>query len=186
MDAKARDLNQIFDGTISFQIPLFQRPYVWNKEKNWEPLWEDIQGLLDYELQYGRHRKHFLGAVVLEQLKNVAGSIETHQVIDGQQRFTTLQLIMLAARDLAKGLDNEKYFDRFNDLVTNKASKVDYEHEKYKVWPTNRDREAFKALHESGAVESEPFADLTLEMLFSDKPVEPHGNRMQEIGRAHV
>lgn len=180
MDAKARDLNQIFDGTISFQIPLFQRPYVWNKEKNWEPLWEDIQGLLDYELQYGRHRKHFLGAVVLEQLKNVAGSIETHQVIDGQQRFTTLQLIMLAARDLAKGLDNEKYFDRFNDLVTNKASKVDYEHEKYKVWPTNRDREAFKALHESGAVETEPFADLTLEMLFSGKPIEPHGNRMQE------
>jgi hypothetical protein len=136
--------------------------------------------LLDYELQYGRHRKHFLGAVVLEQLKNVAGSIETHQVIDGQQRFTTLQLIMLAARDLAKGLDNEKYFDRFNDLVTNKASKVDYEHEKYKVWPTNRDREAFKALHESGAVETEPFADLTLEMLFAGKPVEPHGNRMQE------
>jgi hypothetical protein len=180
MDAKARDLNQIFDGTISFQIPLFQRPYVWNKEKNWEPLWEDIQGLLDYELLYGRHRKHFLGAVVLEQLKNVAGSIETHQVIDGQQRFTTLQLIMLAARDLAKDLDNEKYFDRFNDLVTNKASKVDYEHEKYKVWPTNRDREAFKTLHESGAVESEPFADLTLETLFSGKPVEPHGNRMQE------
>lgn len=148
MDAKARDLNQIFDGTISFQIPLFQRPYVWSKEKNWEPLWDDIQGLLDYELQFGRHRKHFLGAVVLEQLRNVAGSIEAHQVIDGQQRFTTLQLIMLAARDLAKGLDNEKYFDRFNDLVTNKASKVDYEHEKYKVWPTNRDREAFKALHE--------------------------------------
>lgn len=148
MDAKARDLNQIFDGTISFQIPLFQRPYVWSKEKNWEPLWDDIQGLLDYELQFGRHRKHFLGAVVLEQLRNVAGSIEAHQVIDGQQRFTTLQLIMLAARDLAKRLDNEKYFDRFNDLVTNKASKVDYEHEKYKVWPTNRDREAFKALHE--------------------------------------
>lgn len=177
MDAKARDLNQIFDGTISFQIPLFQRPYVWNKERNWEPLWEDIQGLLDYEVQFGRHRKHFLGAVVLEQLKNVAGSIETHQVIDGQQRFTTLQLIMLAARDLAKGLDNEKYFDRFNDLVTNKASKVDYDHEKYKVWPTNRDREAFKALHESGAVEKAPLADLTLEQLFSEEPIESNGNK---------
>jgi uncharacterized protein with ParB-like and HNH nuclease domain len=150
MDAKARDLNQIFDGTISFQIPLFQRPYVWDKDKNWEPLWEDMQGLLDSERLYGKHRKHFLGAVVLEQLKNVAGSIETHQVIDGQQRFTTLQLIMLAARDLAKGLDNEKYYDRFNDLVTNKASKVDYDHEKYKVWPTNRDRAAFKTIHEYG------------------------------------
>lgn len=180
MDAKARDLNQIFDGTISFQIPLFQRPYVWNKEKNWEPLWEDIQDLLDYELRYGRHRKHFLGAVVLEQLKNVAGSIETHQVIDGQQRFTTLQLIMLAARDLAKSLHNEKYFDRFNDLVTNKASKVDFEHEKYKVWPTNRDRDAFKALHESEAIETDPGEELTLEMLFPDSPVTPKSNRMQE------
>jgi uncharacterized protein with ParB-like and HNH nuclease domain len=180
MDAKARDLNQIFDGTISFQIPLFQRPYVWNQERNWEPLWEDMQGLLDFEVQFGRHRKHFLGAVVLEQLKNVAGSIETHQVIDGQQRFTTLQVIMLAARDLAKGLNNEKYYDRFNDLVTNKASKVDYDHEKYKVWPTNRDRAAFKALHESGAVEKEPFADLTIEQLFSGKPIEPHGNRMTD------
>jgi len=136
--------------------------------------------LLDYELQYGRHRKHFLGAVVLEQLKNVAGSIETHQVIDGQQRFTTLQLIMLAARDLAKGLDNEKYYDRFNDLVTNKASKVDYDHEKYKVWPTNRDREAFKALHESGAVEKDPYADLTLEMLFSGQLTEPATSNMTQ------
>jgi hypothetical protein len=180
MDAKARDLNQIFDGTISFQIPLFQRPYVWNKEKNWEPLWEDIQGLLEYEVQFGRHRKHFLGAVVLEQLKNVAGSIETHQVIDGQQRFTTLQLIMLAARDLAKGLDSEKFYDRFNDLVTNKPSKVDYEHEKYKVWPTNRDREAFKALHESGAVEKDPYADLTLEKLFSDQLTKPATNNMTQ------
>lgn len=149
MDAKARELNQIFDGTISFQIPLFQRPYVWNRAKNWEPLWEDIQGLLDYKLFHGRNRKHFLGAVVLEQLKNVAGSIETHQVIDGQQRFITLQLIMLAVRDLARGIGNEKFFDRFNDLLTNKASKVDYNHERYKVWPTNRDRETFTALHES-------------------------------------
>lgn len=167
MDAKARDLNQIFDGTISFQIPLFQRPYVWDKDRNWEPLWEDIQGLLDYEILYGRYRKHFLGAVVLEQLKNVAGSIETHQVIDGQQRFTTLQLIMLAARDIARELGSEKYYERFSDLVTNKASKVDYDHEKYKVWPTNRDRAAFKAVHEVGAVEKSLDQHLTREHLFA-------------------
>lgn len=166
MDAKARDLNRIFDGTVSFQIPLFQRPYVWSRERNWEPLWEDIQGLLEYELLFGRHRKHFLGAVVLEQLNNVAGSIETHQVIDGQQRFTTLQLLMLAARDLANSLDSEKHYDRFNDLVTNKASKVDYDHEKYKVWPTNRDRTAFKALHEAGAIEKALESELTPNALF--------------------
>ncbi|MFT7293012.1 MAG: hypothetical protein ACI87Q_000858 [Pseudohongiellaceae bacterium] len=153
MDAKARDLNQIFDGTISFQIPLFQRPYVWGKEKNWEPLWEDIQGLLDQQLRKGKSRGHFLGAVVLEQMKNVAGSIETHQVIDGQQRFTTLQIFMIAARDLCNELNSEKFFERFNDLVANKASKVDYDHECYKVWPTNSDRAAFKLVHASGGLD---------------------------------
>ncbi|WP_172146573.1 DUF262 domain-containing protein [Pseudomonas tumuqii] len=147
MDAKARNLNQIFDGTISFQIPLFQRPYVWNVERNWAPLWEDIQELMDYQLRTTRIRTHFLGAVVLEQMKNVAGSIETHQVIDGQQRFTTLQLFMIAARDVCQQHDSEKFYERFNDLVANKASKVDFEHERYKVWPTNNDREAFKLVH---------------------------------------
>jgi len=181
MDAKARDLNQIFDGTISFQIPLFQRPYVWSREQNWEPLWEDIQGLLEYELQFGSHRKHFLGAVVLEQLNNVAGSIETHQVIDGQQRFTTLQLLMLAARDLAKALDSAKYYDRFNDLVTNKATKVDYAHERYKVWPTNHDRRAFKALHEFGGVTHSLGHNPKLEALLPNEADEKSSNgRMAE------
>jgi hypothetical protein len=154
MDAKARNLNQIFDGTISFQIPLFQRPYVWSRDNNWEPLWEDIQELLDSQIVKGRHRPHFLGAVVLEQMKTVAGSIESHQVIDGQQRFTTLQLFMLAARDICKEYQSDKFFERFNDLVANKASKVDFEHEKFKVWPTNRDRTAFKVVHEGTGAES--------------------------------
>ena len=169
MDAKARDLNQIFDGTISFQIPLFQRPYVWTKERNWEPLWEDVQSLMEYQIHRGRPRRHFLGAVVLEQLRNVAGSIESHQVIDGQQRFTTLQLLMLAARDLSKALGSSRHHDCFNDLVTNKASRVDYEHEKYKVWPTNRDRAAFKSLHLASALGRQSVDELTLAKLFPEE-----------------
>lgn len=152
MDAKAREINQIFDSTISFHIPLFQRPYVWKEQENWVPLWDDIQGLLDQRLSSERNRTHFMGAVVLEQMKTVAGSIETHQVIDGQQRFTTLQLLMIAARDICGETQSEKHFDRFADLVGNKASKVDYEHERYKVWPTNSDREAFKLVHRSGGL----------------------------------
>lgn len=149
MEANARNLERIFDSTVSYQIPLFQRPYVWNEEKNWLPLWEDIQSQLDRELNKLKTRPHFLGAVVLEQLNNASGSIEARQVIDGQQRFTTLQLFMIAVRDLCKQLDNQKYFERFNDLVTNKESKVDHDYEAYKIWPTNSDREAFKVVHRS-------------------------------------
>lgn len=152
MEANARNIERIFDSTVSYQIPLFQRPYVWNAEKNWQPLWEDIQALLERHLNNERSRAHFLGAVVLEQLNNHTGSIETRQVIDGQQRFTTLQIFMVAVRDLCRQQGSEKHYERFNDLVTNKPSKIDHDHEFYKVWPTNTDREAFRAVHAAESV----------------------------------
>lgn len=77
MEANARNLERIFDSTVSYQIPLFQRPYVWSEDKNWLPLWEDIQDLLDRNISKGRSRVHFLGAVVLEQINSHTGSIET-------------------------------------------------------------------------------------------------------------
>lgn len=153
MEANARNIERIFDSTVSYQIPLFQRPYVWTAEKNWQPLWEDIQALLERNINREKSRAHFLGAVVLEQLNNQTGSIETRQVIDGQQRFTTLQIFMVAVRDLCKQQSNEKIYERFNDLVTNRETKVDYDHESYKIWPTNTDRKAFQAVHAAGSVE---------------------------------
>ena len=93
MEANTRKLERIFDQTITYQVPLFQRPYIWTKEANWEPLWEDIQALLDKHLRGGKVHPHFLGAVVLEQLANSTGSIESRQVIDGQQRFGQLACI---------------------------------------------------------------------------------------------
>src|SRR5450631_425579 len=109
MEANTRKLERIFDQTITYQVPLFQRPYIWTQEANWEPLWEDIQALLDKHLRGGKVHPHFLGAVVLEQLANSTGSIESRQVIDGQQRFTTLQLFLMAARDLASVHGETKY-----------------------------------------------------------------------------
>lgn len=173
MDAKARNLNQIFDSTISFQIPLFQRSYVWQEKHNWAPLWEDIQSLMSYRLGNQKSRTHFLGAVVLEQMRNVAGSIETHQVIDGQQRFTTLQIFMIAARDICHRFDSEKYYESFADLVGNKASRVDFDHERYKVWPTNIDREAFKLVHSVGGLEA-------LEQHLQEQP-KPHEQNQRVI-----
>ncbi len=151
MEANTRKLEKIFDQTITYQVPLFQRPYVWTREKNWEPLWEDIQALLDKKLNGRKTHPHFLGAVVLEQVAHSTGSIESRQVIDGQQRFTTLQLFLMAARDHAKAHGNTKYIERFSDLVANSRNKIDHDNEVFKVWPTNSNREAFKAVHEAGS-----------------------------------
>jgi hypothetical protein len=152
MEANTRQLEAIFDPNVFFQVPLFQRPYVWTETDNWEPLWEDIQALLDRQLRTGKSRAHFLGAIVLEQLPHAAGSLETRQVIDGQQRFTTLQIVLVVARNLAAGHGSDRHASRFSGLVENNASRVEAKEEKYKLWPTNGDRAAFQVVHASGSL----------------------------------
>ena len=147
MKANTVELDDIFDPNVFFQVPLFQRPYVWNKEDNWEYLWEDIQALLDKRLLTGKSRAHFLGAVVLEQLRSEAGTMETRLVIDGQQRFTTLQLFLMAARNLAAEHGATRLAATFTGLVENDENRVRNPSEKFKLWPTNSDRAAFKAIH---------------------------------------
>ena len=51
-------------------VPLFQRPYVWSKERQWEPLWQDVRRVAE-RLLGGFESNHFLGAVVLQQLPMV-------------------------------------------------------------------------------------------------------------------
>ena len=160
MEAHARNLERIFDSTVSYQIPLFQRPYVWTEDKNWCHLWEDIVDVADRYLANENCRSHFLGAVVLERDNNATGSIETRQVIDGQQRFTTLQIMMIATRDLCEKHSNTKLYDRFDGLVSNKRSKVDLDQEAYKIWPTNSDRPAFEVVHQLSHYDVEQLAQL--------------------------
>lgn len=149
MDANTKQLESLFDPNVLFLVPLFQRPYVWNEKENWEPLWEDIQSLLDRRLRTGKAHPHFLGAIVLEQVPNPAGSIETRLVIDGQQRFTTLQVFLMAARNLCAANGSTKFASRFAGLVENDEERIENEGEKFKLLPTNSDRAAFQLVHES-------------------------------------
>jgi uncharacterized protein with ParB-like and HNH nuclease domain len=147
MDANTRQLLSIFDPNVSFQVPLFQRPYVWKEKKNWEPLWVDIQSMLDKQLRKAKARPHFMGAVVLEQIPQPSGSIELRLVIDGQQRFTTLQIFLIAARNISDAREAKKYAARFSGLTENAEDRVESPHEAYKLWPTNSDRPAFELIH---------------------------------------
>ena len=83
-------------------MPLYQRPYVWERETHWEPLVDDVLRLAEERLSgAGRDTPHFMGAIVLEHMHTPTATLETRQVIDGQQRLTTLQLLLKAARDVA-------------------------------------------------------------------------------------
>lgn len=75
-------------------MPLYQRPYVWTREDQWEPLWQDVVQVAERLLDGTPANDaipHFLGAVVLEQTLVPSGMIEARTVIDGQQRLTTLR-----------------------------------------------------------------------------------------------
>jgi hypothetical protein len=129
-------------------VPLFQRPYVWNRENQWEPLWRDVTRIAERVLAEPsvKHQPHFLGAVVLQQLQNPVGSLQVRTVIDGQQRLTTMQVLLdaLHAEIYAAGAQQPAL--RLEALVRNPPAFCDQHEDKFKVWPTNRDRPAFNAV----------------------------------------
>lgn len=153
MQAGSKNLQKIFEQTIRYRIPLFQRPYVWNEEKNWQPLWDDIRLLSDRHLEGRDSRSHFIGAIVLEQLSGATGSIEVRQVIDGQQRLTTLQLLLAALRDYCAAHGIAKYQQRFAKYTSNDEAFIEEKDDLHKVWPTNRDRDDFRKTMVAGSAD---------------------------------
>ena len=95
MDAGVHTITELLSAPGRLLVPVYQRPYVWTREDQWEPLWNDIQWLLDGFLE-GKTRRHFLGAIVLQQVPNLPGELPCREIIDGQQRLTTLQILLAA------------------------------------------------------------------------------------------
>lgn len=127
-------------------MPLYQRPYVWDAEHQWQPLWDDIEVILEHRLDGGADGfSHFLGAIVLEQELHSPGSIPFYTVIDGQQRLTTLQLLLGAASKVASDVGADKEAAILGRLTQNDELTAEGV-ELFKVWPTNANRAAFQAV----------------------------------------
>src|SRR4051794_21328396 len=100
MQAETRTMTQLFQLDVRYVIPLYQRPYVWTEAQQWAPLWSDIVTVAEHFLAEGsggRPPSHFLGAIVIQQQEHAPGTPPRFLVIDGQQRLTTLQLLLAAA-----------------------------------------------------------------------------------------
>ena len=55
---------ELFDKQRRYGVPLYQRPYVWNKGQQWQPLWEDICDKASQVQRREAYAPHFLGAIV--------------------------------------------------------------------------------------------------------------------------
>ncbi len=98
---------QLLGNGLRYEIPKFQRDYTWESE-HWDDLWQDIKGLISKE-----DTEHYLGYLVLQTSNN-----KEFQIIDGQQRLTTMSLLILATLKCFKEL-----IDSGNDSDNNSKRK---------------------------------------------------------------
>jgi len=133
---------QLIQGEKQFVVPLYQRPYSW-LEPQLRQLWADILEQAD-TLVADETSSHFIGSVVLAPSPEIrASGVQRWVVVDGQQRLTSLMLLLCAIRDHLAPADPPER-ERLNELyLTNKwrADGDDY----YRLLPTQEDRPAFIA-----------------------------------------
>jgi hypothetical protein len=103
IEAHERTIGQLFSDTYAFEIPPYQRPYAWEEEQTRELL-EDLLDAMDNKDVSGG--VYFLGSIVLIKVPNAPES----KVVDGQQRLTTLTILLSVLRDLTT--DAERKIDR--------------------------------------------------------------------------
>lgn len=143
------NVRSLFGNKVQFRIPLFQRHYVWSMEDQWQPLWEDIGEKSNQRLLQQKRDKftHFTGAIVIQQKPTNVDEVPKYEIIDGQQRLTTFQVILCALRDICISLEFSDIADEVKSYTLNAGMlSLDYKDEQYKLIPTEFDRFSLKAL----------------------------------------
>ena len=140
MKASETKLQALIEGTKQYVVPLFQRAYSWDK-KEWEMLWNDLIELCETD---SSPRTHFIGSVVTMPTSSVPEGVAKYLLIDGQQRLTTIFVLLALLRDTAKKNHQEELAEEINDTLLINRYKKGSDH--YKLQPTQVDREAFHNL----------------------------------------
>lgn len=137
MQANETKLQNILEGTKQYVVPLFQRPYSWDK-KEWDTLWKDIVELCEPI----NPRPHFIGSIVSLPTISVPEGVAKYLLIDGQQRLTTIFILLSILRDKAKNNENKEFADEINNTLLVNPYKKDNDY--FKLMPTQDDRDIYK------------------------------------------
>ena len=181
MRASETRLRALFEGQQHYMIPLFQRPYSWQRN-DWQTLWTDIIETYRFNPVGG----HFLGPIVSKSLPGTPEGVSPYIVIDGQQRLTTLSIVIAALRDRVAQTDSAAG-ERITDLcLMNKYAKAEY---RYKIRPTQADRASYFSVIDgdnNATNEEEPnLIRQAYEFFFSalDKSVDEDDDEMLDLAR---
>lgn len=142
MEKKTVDSLFSTDG-MKYSVPIYQRRYVWTNS-NWEHLWTDIK-----DRKTGK--EHFTGVIVTLPQENKENGFD---IIDGQQRLTTFQIILCAIQHVCGNYADNEYDPRFSELaksvdkfIKNLNADPSNPSDYFKLSPTDGpDRSAFNKL----------------------------------------
>ena len=139
-------LQELLEGSKQYQVPLYQRTYSW-QQAQLERLWEDVVKLAADRVQEPA-ATHFIGSLVLAPSPaNGPSGVAQYLVVDGQQRLTTLSVLLIALRDHQAENDGPGHRDRINEqFLINKGKG---EQQRLKLSPTQADRPAYLACLDS-------------------------------------
>ena len=148
MDAIKGNIKSILDGNNKqFVIPVYQRTYSWNKEQ-WNRLWNDIS-----KMQMNNLNSHFVGSIVNIAEQTMPTGIQKFMIIDGQQRITTLTLLLIALRDYLKNNEGDHGLDYREVNATCIQNDYKKDEEKYKLILTKSDRDELIKLVDNNKLE---------------------------------
>ena len=153
-------IGQLFAPSATYQVPLYQRHYVWDRI-NWEHLWDDIEEKLRLRRD-NSPKEHFTGAIVIQTIRPDA----LFEIIDGQQRLTTFQIVLCAIGDIcdefedlknAQGIPNPYRYIRLKSVTKTIRGTLSSDEPQCKLLPREgTDRDVFLSLVEKkqGQVEN--------------------------------
>lgn len=157
MDATKGNIYAILNGNKQFLIPVYQRYYSWETEQC-SRLWNDI-----VDMQKKNKVGHFVGSIVNIAEQAMPTGVQKYMIIDGQQRLTTLSLLLIALRDYAEAHTEDATINARR--IDNMLLKNEYEEgdDRYKLLLTETDRDLLISL-----VEKKPISDPGLSRILSN------------------
>ena len=142
MKPYTRSIIELFDGKKRYLIPFYQRQYAWRVSPQLDLLWKDIEcSVQRLSTDRASLSPHFMGAIVISQIKTFGKQVQAFEIIDGQQRLTTFQLLLTGLRDVAAN-NGSKYAAELQKYLLNDGVMEAPIFERYKVWPSLTDRGA--------------------------------------------
>ena len=158
MDTQITNVVQAFKTDKQYTIPSFQRNYVWTRDGQWEPLWEDVSALAS-RIDAGEEvLPHFLGTIITKDIGS-RRFISRWWVVDGQQRLTTLQILLAATRSVFSERDLRNFARVLDGCLSHDPDVVETDEDKYKIAPKKAeegDYVAFSSIMDACLSEDNP------------------------------